>query len=127
MEVILIKFDGLQVGKNAIEHSIFRHIDKYAVPIKKVQATFPVNGKTSSCQGSRIQFPLYLSWAVSIHKCQGLTLDEVVVDMSRDKGAYQKGQAYVALSRVKTLEKLHIINYCRQQIKVSADVEKEMQ
>ena len=126
-ETVLVKFDGIQVGKNAIEHSMFRNIDKYAVPIKKVQATFPVNGKTSSCQGSRIQFPLYLSWAVSIHKCQGLTLDEIVVDMSRDKGPYQKGQAYVALSRVKTLDKLHIINYCRQQIKVSADVEKEMQ
>ena len=81
-------------------------MDKSAVPIKKVQATFAINGKTNSCQGSRIQFPLFLSWAVSIHKCQGLTLEEIVVDMSRDKGAYQKGQAYVAVSRVKTLEKV---------------------
>ena len=127
VDTILVKFDGANVGKNAIAHSKYKHLDKSAVPIKKVQATFAINGRTSSCQGSRIQFPLFLSWAVSIHKCQGLTLEEIVVDMSRDKGAYQKGQAYVAVSRVKTLEKLHIINYTLTQIKVSADVENEME
>ena len=79
--------------------------------------------KKESFQGSRSQFPLFLSWAVTIHKCQGLALEEIVVDM---KGRYNQGQAYVALSRVKSFEKLHIINYNRSQIKVSPLVEEEM-
>ena len=84
--------------------------------------TFPVHGK-ESFQVSRTQFPLFLAWAVTIHKCQGLTVDEIVVDM---KGRYQHGQAYVALSCVTTYEKLHIKNYDRKQIKVSPTVEHEM-
>ena len=46
--------------------------------------------------------------------------------MSLEKGRYHQGQAYVALSHVKTFEKLHIINYERNQIKVSPSVEDEM-
>ena len=69
--------------------------------------TFPVNGK-ESFQGSWSQFPLFLAWAVTIHKCQGLTLQEIIVDM---KGRYNHGQAYVALSHVTKFEKLHINNY----------------
>ena len=56
-------------------------------------------------------FPLTLPWAVTIHKCQGLTLPEIVIDMMHTKGKFKRGEAYVAFSRVKTLEKLHIINY----------------
>ena len=43
----------------------------------------------------RKQFPLILAWAVTIHKVHGMTMDRIVVDMSTDKGRYQKGQAYV--------------------------------
>ena len=67
--------------------SKFKHIDASAVPVYQVQVTFAVHGK--SFQGCRIQFPLFLSWSVSIHKCQGLTLEEIVVDMSPNKGSYQ--------------------------------------
>ena len=58
-----------------------------------------------------------LAWAVTIHKCQGLTLPEIVVDMSPSKGSFSPGQAYVAFSRVCELEKLHIIKYTHEQIK----------
>ena len=34
---------------------------------------------------SQTQFPLFLSWAVTIHKCQGLTLPEIVVNMAHEK------------------------------------------
>ena len=53
-------------------------------------------------------------------------MDEIVVDMSREKGKYHQGQAYVALSLVTTYKKLHIVNYDRNQIKVSPHVEDEM-
>ena len=47
--------------------------------------------------------------------------------MSPKKGKYYPGQAYVAFSRVKKLEGLHIINYTRSQIKISPNVEEEME
>ena len=91
----------------------------------ETQATFPVH-KNASFQATRTQFPLTLAWAVTIHKCQGLTLSEIVIDMTHAKGKFKPGEAYVAFSRVKTLDKLHIINYTRSQIHVSERVEKEM-
>ena len=68
-----------------------------------------------------------LAWAVTIHKCQGLTLPEIVVDMSPEKGTNQTGQENVAFSRVRELSKLHIANYTWTQIKVSKNVGKEME
>ena len=52
------------------------------------------------------QIPLILAWAVTIHKAQGLTLDDVRVDLGN--GAFASGQTYVALSRARTLEGLSL-------------------
>ena len=52
-----------------------------------------------------IQFPLRLSWALTIHKSQGLTLTSAYIDV---RAAREPGQAYVALSRVRTLSGLHL-------------------
>ena len=52
------------------------------------------------------QFPIKLGWAVTIHKAQGLTLDSCYVDLG--EGAFATGQAYVALSRCKTLDSLNL-------------------
>ncbi|MDR3049723.1 MAG: AAA family ATPase [Elusimicrobiota bacterium] len=52
--------------------------------------------------GSFTQYPLKLSWAVTIHKSQGKTFNNIIVDM--EYGAFAPGQLYVALSRCRALE-----------------------
>ncbi len=52
--------------------------------------------------GTFSQFPIKLAWAITIHKSQGLTFDNVVVDLGT--GAFVNGQLYTALSRCRTLD-----------------------
>ena len=56
----------------------------------------------SEVVGSFKQYPIRLAWAVTIHKSQGKTFDNVIVDFG--SGTFSHGQAYVALSRCTTLE-----------------------
>ena len=101
---------------------MYKNIDRLGVPISRVETAFSTRKATCDLTKKTInvirkQFPLILAWAVTIHKVQGMTIDRIVVDMSTDKGRYQKGQAYVAFSRVRTYEGLHIKGYCHNQIK----------
>ena len=110
MSTILVSFDSNHVGQEAMHTSVYHSINQNAIPIYQTQATFPIH-KKASCQATRSQFPLKLARAVTIHKCQGLTLHAIVIDMTCAKGKFKPGEAYVAFSRVRTTDKLHIINY----------------
>ena len=125
IKAILVVFDNSDVGEDARSRSLYKHIDANAVPITHGQKSFQLKDK-KSCQVTRKQFPLTLAWAVTIHKYQGLTLQEIVVDMCPSKGQFSAGQAFVAFSRVRELCKLHIVNYTCTQIRVSPNVANEV-
>lgn len=67
----------------------------------------------------RTQYPLKLAYGITIHKSQGMTLDNLVVDCSR---IFERGQAYVAISRVKTLAGLYLKNFEPQKVLVDNHV-----
>jgi ATP-dependent DNA helicase PIF1 len=67
------------------------------------------------------QIPLTLSWAMTIHKAQGATLDSAWMDVGDD--IFEYGQAYVALSRVKTLDGLYLSHFNPTKIRANPIVQ----
>jgi len=80
-----------------------------------VPVEFTVNNAEGGMEASREQIPLILAWALSVHKSQGQTLERVKVDLGR---IFEKGQAYVALSRATSMKTLEVLNF--QPTKVMA-------
>lgn len=70
---------------------------------KRESWKFEENGKVKA---EAIQIPLRLAWAITVHKSQGMSLDEATVDLS---GAFVEGQGYVAISRVRSMKGLNLI------------------
>ena len=94
--------DSIFVEINGIEYLVEKHQwDKY-----KYNFDVGSNSISQVIEGSFSQFPVKLSWAMTIHKAQGKTLDSVKVDLKN--GTFECGQLYVALSRCRDLEKLYL-------------------
>jgi ATP-dependent DNA helicase PIF1 len=66
------------------------------------------------------QVPLCLAWAITIHKIQGTTLEREQIDVGET--IFEYGQTYVALSRVKSLDGLYLLNFNPSKIKANPKV-----
>ena len=83
----------------------------------------PEDWKTEAPGGEllakRIQVPLILAWALSIHKAQGQTIERIKVDLGK---VFEKGQAYVALSRATSQEGLQVLRFDPRKVMVHPKV-----
>ena len=76
--------------------------------------TWNVRTGAKGPQASRRQIPLMLAWAISIHKSQGMTLDHVDIHL---EGVFEAGQAYVALSRARSLRCMRVTGFSRRCVR----------
>lgn len=72
------------------------------------------NGKSLA---SFNQIPLRLAWAITVHKSQGMTLEGAEIDLTK---TFESGQGYVALSRLKSLNKLYLLGFNQKALTVDA-------
>lgn len=81
--------------------------------------TWKIELPNGEVQAQRQQIPLILAWALSIHKAQGQTLQRVKVDLGR---VFEKGQAYVALSRATSQAGLQVTRFDPRKVMVHPKV-----
>ncbi|XP_033759145.1 uncharacterized protein LOC117341405 [Pecten maximus] len=124
--IVWVLFGNEKIGamrRSQYQHLLNRNVDKSWTPIFETKRTFMYNRKTFE----RIQFPLTPSAAKTVHKAQGATLDQVVVSLSQTKKRKIPHIHYVALSRVRSLQNLHIIDFNENSLSKDKDVDAEMQ
>jgi len=98
----------------------FDHVEEF-YPIERVKSKFQL---FKNFYVYRKQFPLTVAYAITVHKCQGLSLDCAIVDLSNK--VFCAGMAYVAVSRVRSLDGLYLTSFDPVSIIVSNDCLKEV-
>ena len=122
--VIWVQFEDNDIGKStrALGRNKYKPgIDPSWTPIVPETRKFTV-GRNSEV--ARTQFPLRPASAKTVHRSQRDTVSEIVIDFT---GRTQTGIHYVAMSRVREFEKLHLLNYDPKKVKASEEVKLEME
>ena len=106
-----IVFDENQ-SPPSLPNSVLIEFNNYSGPAivtiegKKLVSIIPVRhtweGKKGPC--SRLQIPICLAWAITVHKSQGLTMQEATIDLGKKE--FAAGLSFVAISRVCALENI---------------------
>ncbi|XP_068724222.1 ATP-dependent DNA helicase PIF1-like [Montipora capricornis] len=127
--IIYIKFDDAKAGNSLIQKSTNSFVrQNRVVPIEPVLAKIKIHpNKPSSPEIQRMQFPLTLAYAVSIHIVQGLSLNSLVINFELvKKRSFNYGQVYVAQSRATSLNGIHILEKINSKhVKADPRVHKE--
>ena len=127
-DIIWVRFTDDKVGQLLRKDSFallknFKPNDPLSVPISKQKKQFSVKGNV---KWMREQFPLTLCYAITAHKSQGQTLDDVLIDFSANNSRINYGSFYTALSRVKLGNNLFLKDFKPTYIKANPIVEKKM-
>jgi len=128
--IIFIKFDDDKAGQNMIYNSNNQYAKEHkVVPFEPILAKIKIKpNKRSSPEIQRIQFPITLAWACTVHKVQGLTMDRIVISCHLNKQrSFKYGEIYVAISRAKTLQGIYALGKIQHKhVRANPKVHEEM-
>lgn len=97
---------GKVVGFNSEGFPEVKTVQGKTITVK--QEIWGVHDDHGKVLASLSQIPLRLAWAITVHKCQGMTLDAALIDLSK---TFERGQGYVALSRLKNIKNLELTGF----------------
>ena len=132
VEVIWVVFKDKNVGRLLkYEYAHLKKLHKPnsddAIPILKQKKNFTIH--RGEVRYQRTQFPLTLAYAITAYKCQGDTLNEVIIDFSHgpgDRANIQFGSFYVALTRVKEGKNVFLKHFDKSHITFNEKVERKI-
>ncbi|EKD20343.1 ATP-dependent DNA helicase PIF1 [Drepanopeziza brunnea f. sp. 'multigermtubi' MB_m1] len=98
---------------------VVRFANGIIMPVFAIDSTSQYGTKKMPYLATRVQIPLTLAWALTIHKSQGMTLDYIEVS---SRNIFETGQFYVALSRGTNIEGVTVTGFSRDQLPLDDDV-----